>query len=192
MRDRLDRETLHFALGCEPGNARRSRIDHVTNTGHGERALGDVGSQDDALTAMRLEHPLLFRFGKPCVQRQHFDCVLLSTVGKMSAKLFGRIANIALRGKESQDISSPLAEQLVDRIAKAFRHRVEIIIRASLVFASAHRPTVSNIDRETATLDQHDRCWPNRVGEVICILLGIDSSTGDNDSQIGPLRQQAL
>ncbi len=68
---RLDRQPLHLGAVAVATDARRTRIDHVADAGHGQRGFSDVGRQHDFAPGSGPENLLLLGGGKPCIQRQH-------------------------------------------------------------------------------------------------------------------------
>jgi hypothetical protein len=83
-------------------DARQAGVDHITDAGHGERGLGDVGRQNHALALVRREHPRLLDGGLPCKQGKHFK-----TGWVVFPQRLGRLADFALAGQEHQHVAWP-------------------------------------------------------------------------------------
>ena len=101
---------------------------------------------------MRLEDPLLFGFGEPCVQRQDLDRIVEPALGQMASEPLARVANIPFGGKEGKDISAPFAVEFIDRHAESIEQRIIVVDRRGV--GQALDTTVSDIDRIATALDR--------------------------------------
>ena len=135
------------------------------------RGLGHVGGQHDAAAGVVLEDPLLLGGGQPGVERQHLG------VGQVEGPQgVGGVADLALAGEEHEHVAGAGPAQLLHRVGDA----------GDLVAALLVEGPVPHLDREGAAADLDDR----RAAEVLGEALGLDGGRGDDDLEVGALRQQ--
>ena len=139
LRDRLDREPLHLQSVAVARDPRCSGIDHVADSRHRQRGLGDVGRQHDPATGVRLEDAMLLRCRQSRIQREHFDGATLEF-----AQCVGGVVDLAFAAEEDEDVAGPLGDEFVHRIA----HGLDLIA----VFVDCDAEGV--INRAVAHLDR--------------------------------------
>ena len=81
-------------------NACHTCINHVADTGNGERGFGDVGGEYDTTLIGRPENAILFGIRQARIQRQDF-----SVRRMMFAQCFIAIANLAFTRQEDQNVA---------------------------------------------------------------------------------------
>ncbi len=186
---RLDRQPLNLGAVAVAADARGTGIDHVADTGHGQRGLGDVGGQHDLAPRSRLEDFLLLGRRQPRVQWQHLGELQIGL-----AQHLGRVANLAFAGQEHQHVAGALADALLvggDLVQRG----EDALVDGQVVL------------HPVAVLVDLGRQWPipgfHRVGtpghlddgrtvEMLAKTLQVDGRRGDDDLQIRPPRQQGL
>ncbi len=172
--DRLDGQALHLGAAVVAGDPGRARVDDGHDARDGERGLRDVGGEHHAPTPVRCEHPVLLRGGEPRVEREQLG------VGKgEAAQRLGGVADLPLTREEHEDVAGALGHELLHRVA----HRLRLVAVVALLLAE--RP-VAHLHRVGAARDLDDR----RVVEVGGEARGVDRGGGDDELEIGPLRQQ--
>ena len=121
--DRLDRQALDLGAVGVAGDARQARVDDVADPGNRQGGLGHVRGQDDAAHLVGLEDPVLLGGAQARVQGHDLDgprCAR-AAVGRVARSQVvdeGRlgVADIALTGQEDKDVTTGLAQQLVDGV----------------------------------------------------------------------------
>ena len=101
---------------CRPG------VDHITNAGHRERGLGNVGGQHNPTAGVRLEHPMLFSRRQPGIQRQN-----LGQRPILLAQCISNIVDLTLTAEEHQDVAGAFLGQFIDRVADG-RDLIAIVV----------------------------------------------------------------
>ena len=109
LRNRLDRQPLHFAAGRVAADAGRARIDDVANARHGERRLGDVRGQHDPPPAVRLEDAVLLGGRKAGIERQNLR---LAAGQVAAAELVRRFQDVALGRQKDEHVARAEPAQL--------------------------------------------------------------------------------
>ena len=174
----LHRQALDAAARTVAADARRTRIDHIADAGHGQRGFGNVGGQDDARPAMRLKHTVLLRRRQARIQRQNLG------IGWMVlAQALGGLANLALAREKNQDIARPVPPQFIHRIEDRL-----LQVAIALVFVIGQQRPVAQLHRITAPRDLDDRRSVKMAREA----LRVDGRRGDDDFQFRPARPQTL
>src|SRR5207247_9836105 len=90
---RLDQQLLDLVAIAVALDARAAGIDDVLDSRHRQRSLGDVGREDDAARAVRLEHAVLLLLAQAREQQHDLD-----TRRMMPAPMPGPVADLALVG----------------------------------------------------------------------------------------------
>ena len=183
LRDRLDLQLLDLVAVAVALDAGHPGIDHIADAGHRQRGLCDVGGQHDApqSTAPGLEHAVLLLRRQARKQRQDFGAGRV-----MLAQRLGRLPDFALAGQEYQHIAAAGARAFVDRIDDRLHQRAVIGI-----VGIGDRPP-AHLHRVGAPGDRDHRRWVLAAAEVLREALGIDGGRGDDELEVGPLRQQLL
>ena len=142
LADRLDRQALHLRGLRIAGDAGGAGVDHVADTRHGQRRLGDVGRDHDALVRMRLEHAVLVLGRQPGEQRHDLDRVgaahVLGARPVVVAQRVLELVDVALAGGEHEDVARPaLVARMDDQLGAGARHRRRHVhIRVAAVAAA--------------------------------------------------------
>ena len=191
LRDRLDGQPLGLRAGRVATDPRGARVDHVADTRHGHRRFGHVGGDDDpAPPAGRLEDMLLLRGGKPAIERQDLGGLVAGVAGQRAAsKVFGRFEDVALGRQEEEHVAPIGSGELLDRVDD---HIEKVLVaRVVLVGVFIDQRLIAYLDRIHSPANlQHGGRAAGR-GEMLGKLRGVDRGRGDDELQVGPLRQQA-
>ena len=110
LRDRLDRQPLHFGPAAVAGDPRGAGVDDVADARHGQRRLGDVGGQHDAAAGVRLRTPAAARRSAAARRAAAPRCCFRLAQG------FCGVADLALAGQEDQDVAGRFGLELVDGV----------------------------------------------------------------------------
>ncbi len=205
LRDRFDRQPLHLAARRVPGDPRRSRIDDVADTRHGQGGLGDVGGQHDPPAGVRREDLVLVGGGEPAVQRQHLGDA--PPRGQVPAQNLCGVGDLTFAGEEDQDVPIPGRHQLVGRVADRLRlvdgllpgprgrraavHPARLgllrrLVRIGLIVQTVW--PITDLDRVGAAGHLDD----GRVTEMPGEPPRVDGGRRDDQLQVGPAGQQLL
>ncbi|MDT4836535.1 hypothetical protein FQZ97_702390 [compost metagenome] len=187
LRDRLDLQLLDLVAVRVALDARHPGIDHVADTRHRQRSLGNVGRQHDAARVGRLEHPLLLLHRQPREQRQD-----LGMRRMVLAQRLGGLADLALARQEHQHVARADAAQLIDGIDDAVVQVALARLRAAR--RGARRRVVgdraiAHFHRVQPPADLDHRRGLAVEREMRGKALRIDGGRGDDHLQVGPLRQ---
>ena len=171
LRDRLDRQALDLqalAVAGDPGGA---RVHDVADPRHRDGRLGDVGGQDHAAPAPGGEHAVLLGGAEARVERQDRRHRV-----EHRPQGVGHVVDLALPGEEHQDVAVAGRQALQHRLADG----VDVV--AGHIVGRA----VADLDRVGAPAHLDDRGTAEVRGEA----FDVDGRAGDDDSQVGPARQE--
>ena len=101
--DALDGQAGQTGEGREVGLARQAGVDHRGDRGEGQRALGDVGREDDAGAFGRAYHPVLGVHAEAAVENGELDACRLA-LGPTGAL---GLMDLPSTGEEDQDVAIP-------------------------------------------------------------------------------------
>ena len=182
---RLDQQLLHLATVAVALDAGRAGVDDVLDARHRERGLGHVGGNDDARRAVRVEHAVLLGLAEAREQRQHLGVARQRAVRQVLAQMLGSVADFAFAGHEDQYVPRWTARpDFIDRFGNRI---VQIVVAAFLEgpIALLHRIGAPRHQ-------QHRRGLVLGIGKVLGKTIRVDGGRGDDQLQIGPLRQDLL
>ena len=179
LRDGLDRQALDLAAVAVAADTGQTGVDDMADAGHGQRGLGDIGGDDQAAPAVRLEDAVLFARGQAREQGQDFDLGWM-----VLAQRLGRFAYLSLTADEDQDVAVVRARcEFVDRVQDAADH-----VAVTLVRILADQRPVACLHRVAAARHFDD----GGVVEETREALRVDRGRGDDQFQVGPPGQQRL
>ena len=142
LADGFHQQLLHLAAKTIALDARRARVNHITDARHRERGLGHIGGQHHAPPGVAVKNAVLFGRAQARKQGQHLAAAHHRLVAQVFAQMVRRLANLALAGQEHQNIAThATAPQLVHAIG----NRV-----VQVVFAAFLKRAVALLDREHA------------------------------------------
>ena len=200
LADRLDRQPLHLGAHGVARDPRDAGVDDVPDAGHGQRGLGDVGGEHDPAPGVGLEDPVLLGGREPGVQRDHLDRadgrrtppVALVETQRFLQRVRG-VPDLPLARQEHQDVAGALGRQLLDRVDDRLGLVADDRLALLILLGELDERPVADVDRvgPPGHLDDRRRL-PAAVGEVGGEPLGVDGRRGDDQLQVGPLREQAL
>ena len=181
LADGLDHQLLDLAAQAVALHAGGARVDHVADSGHGERGFGHVGGQDDAPPAAGVEHAVLLGLRQAREQRQDLGVARPRLVGHVFAQVVGGFSDLALAGQKHQDVAArTTGPQLVHAVGNG---------RVQVVFARFFKRPVALLDRVGAPRHQDHRGLAFGAGEMLGEAVGVDGGRGDDDFQVGATRQ---
>ncbi len=178
LADRLDRQPLHLGARRVAGDARDAAVDDVPDAGHGQRRLGDVGGEHDAATRVAGEDPVLLGGRQPGVEGHDLEPV-------DALQRIGGVPDLPLARQEHQDVARALAAQLLDRVDDRLGLVADDRLALLVGLGEGDQRAVADLDRVGAAghLD-HGRV------EVLGEPLHVDRRAGDDQLEVGALRQQ--
>ena len=201
LRDGLDRQPLHLRAHAVPADPGGPGVDDVADARHGQAGLRHVRRQHDAAShagdLRRLEHLVLVGGGEPPVQRQDLGGAGAPRGGVLALQGVRGVPNLGLTAEEDQNVAAGLPFELIERggdsldVVPVHRGRG---IRRVVVVAVHHlddqRP-VADLHRVGAPgdLDDRGRRAVGR-GEMLGEALRVDRRGGDDELEVGALRQQ--
>ena len=177
LRYGFNRQALHRTPAAIARHPRQSGVDHILDSRHRQRSLGDVGAKDDARMIVVGKNPHLFLGRQPGIERQH-----LHALGMMFPQHLGRFANIPLAGEKDKRIARTLLPQLVHSGNNRLLLLIVLLVGRRFVGA------IAELDRIGSPFDMDDGDAAKVVGEA----FGGDGGRGDNQLQVRPARQQTL
>jgi len=212
LADGLDLQLLDLAAPAVALHTRHAAVDDVADARHRERGLGDVGGQHDAPAIAGFENTVLFGLAQAREERQDLGRrPPLGVLQQVAAQVVGGLADLALAGQEDEDVARSAAPEFIHGVGDGV---VEVKLAALFVGPPAL------LDREQPATDHDHRCGNQeppsfalralaaprggvarleaalrRAGlasKVIGKAVGVDGGRGDDDLQVGPLRQQLL
>ncbi len=176
LRDRLDGEALDLGAVAVAGDTGEPGVDDVLDARDGEGGLGDVGRQNDPASGVRLEDAVLLGVRQPGVEGQDLgESVLLLR------ERVGRVPDLPLAGEEDEDVALALLLELLHGVGD----RGDLVAVGVVGVLFEERP-VAHLHGVCTPADLDDR----GVAEVPGEALGVDGGRGDDDLEVGPLRQQ--
>ena len=192
LRDLLDLQERGLVAHRVALDARKARVDHVADAGNGERGLGDVGREHDAPATARREHALLLRRREACEEREDLDVAGVGPAREAPPQELGRLADLALAGKEHEHVAGTLAPEVLggrdDRV-------LHLLLVVALLVGGLERP-VADLHRIQPPGHLDDRRGHTRAvhlaREVLREALGVDRRRGDDDLEIRAARQQLV
>jgi hypothetical protein len=192
LRNALDLQQRGLVAHRVALDSREPGIDHVADSRHGQRGLGDVGREHDAAAAAAREHPLLLRDGQPRVERQDLDVARVGPLREAAAQELRGLADLALAGQEHEDVAGAFAPEVLGRGDDGV---LELLLVVGLLLAGRERP-VAHLDGVHAprNLDHRrgSRLAVDHGREVAREALGIECGRGHDHLQVRPFRQQLL
>ena len=183
LADGLDQQLLHLAAKAVALDARRARIDHVTDTGHGQRGFRHVGGQHNAAAAVDVKDAILLGLRQTREQRQHLGVAVDRLMAQVPAQMVGSLTDLALAGQEDEDVAAGAAgvtPQFVDAVGDG---AVQVVVARLFVGA------VTLLDREHPARHIDDRCRPLRRREMFSESVRINRRRCHNDLEVRPARQ---
>ena len=112
LRDLFDLQQRRLVAQRIALDAREPGVDHVADARHRQRRLGDVGREHDPPAARRREDALLLGHGQSRVERQDLERRRIRAARKcLRRSSAGGLADLALAGKEHEDVAGSLAPQ---------------------------------------------------------------------------------
>ena len=184
LADGFHQQLLDLASEAVALHARQSGVNHIANTGHGERGFSHVGGQHDARCATGFKHLLLLSLRQSRKQRQHLHMAGVGVVRQVAAQVLGGIANLAFARQKHQDVAAR-------RAGPQFVHRISNGV-AQVVVAAFFPGAVAHFHREGAARHHEHRCGAFDGREMLGKAVGVDGGRGDDDFQIGAARQDLL
>ncbi len=143
------------------------------DAGNGDGGFGDVGGEDDAAVASRIEYLLLVAQAQAAEQRQDVG------VGELFAgQGVGGVADFAFAGQENEDVA--VAVEVGNPADRAPDVGGEF-----LILAGRHELIV---DRVHASLHGHDRGMVEKFGE----MFRVEGGGTDDDPEVGAFFQQVF
>ena len=175
---RLYRQPLHLGAKTVTTDTRHPGVDHIPDPGNRDRGLGDVGRQHHPYAPARggVEHAILLGLAEAGIQRQHIQRGVVP-------QLPGEVPDIALPGQEYQHVAAAAKPAGIDVLDQCGYLRGDTLLGSGLPGVQVMR-----LHRIGAT--RHLDHW--RIIEVAGKTVDIDGGRGDNQLEIGPLRQQAF
>src|SRR5260221_4360651 len=181
LRDGLDAQLVDLLARRVALHAVEPGVDDEMDAGQGERGLGEVGGEDDYPVRAALEHAVLLLGGKAREERQDLDILRMVLPQRL-----GRLADLALAGKEDEDVA---ADARARKLVHGFRDRLAHVDRLVVVFLDFEEfRTVAYFDRIGAARDLDHR----RAVEKLRDALGVDGGRGDNDLELRAHRHESL
>ena len=181
--NRFNWQPLYFRAHTVPADARNASINHVANTGHGQRGLSHVGGQHNPPSLVALKHPVLFLVTQAGIQRQHFGMTQVSV-----AQHLAHGPDLPLAWQKNQYIPRRLLF-LPFMLFNLVQRREDTVGPALIpVVLVPNQGAISNIYRKGTTADFNHRRFVEKLAEA----LHLDRGRGDDDFQIRALRQQLL
>ncbi len=186
---RLDRQALNLGAVAVAADAGGAGIDHVADARHGQRSLGDVGSQHDLATRARLEDFLLLGRRQARVQRQHLGEFQIGL-----AQHLGGVANLAFAGQEHQHVAGALANaalvggNLVQCSEDALVDGEVVLDAVAVLVDLGSQRAIPGFHRVGTPGHLDDGCTVEVLGKA----LQVDGRRGDDHLQIRPAWQQRL
>ncbi len=167
LRDRLDGQSLHLEPRAVARDSSGTRVDHAADAGDGQRRLGHVGGQHDALALVGGEDPVLLSHRQAGVERQDVGVGQLQGTQRVRG-----IAYLALARQEHQDVALALATQLPHRV-----HDGRDLVGPGSVADLHGKGAAGHLD---------DR----RASEVGGEARGLDGGRRDDDLEVRPAGQE--
>ena len=191
LRDLLDLEERRPVARRIALDAREPGVDHVADARDGERGLGDVGREHDASAARRGERALLLLGRQARIQRQDLRHRAPRTAPQVGAQPLGGLANLALAGKERQDVAGTCAPQVARRVDD--RLLDVLLVVGGLVLEVASACAVADLDRVQPAGHLDDRRGMRVVAaEMAREPLGVERRRRDHELEVVAPRQQLL
>ena len=181
LADGFDQQLFHFAAQAVALDAGRACVNHIPNTGHGERGFGHVGGQHNSAPIGGLKNLVLLGLRQSRKQRQHFSVARQGLVRKVFAQVVGRFANLAFAGQKDQDVARcPTEPKFVYTVGNGF-------IQA--VVARFFKRPPALFHRKGTARHHDDGCVAFAGGKVLGKTVSVDGGRSDHHLQVGAARQ---
>ena len=168
-RHRLDGKALDLGAVAVAAHAGETGIDHEPDPGHGDRSLRDVGREHHAPALAGTEDALLLGVVEPRIEGEHLEL-------PVRAKGPGRLPDVALAGKEDEDVAGTLPCDGPNRVG----HGRDRVLRGAVRFGMA------DLDRMGPSRHVDDR----RACEEVRDAFGIERRGAHDHAQIGATGKQ--
>ena len=175
LRDRLDRQALYLGGRGIPADARKPRIDDITNARHGQRGFRHVRRQHHAAAVAGRKDAVLGAAGQARIKRHDFGVVPVT--GQGFRQMPFTVADIALAGQKHQDVARAFAPELAHTVLDCQR-QVGVLFRRAIT----HR------DRIAAPFHVDHR----RAAEKPREAIRVDRGGGHDHFQIRTLVEKLL
>jgi hypothetical protein len=162
-----------IAVAADP---REPGVDHETDVRHGQRRFRHVRGKHHAASATGRKDPLLFRRGKPRVERQ--NVVAIAQFASQQLRCF---VDLTFARQKHQYVACALYRTSFD-----VAYGVQYLLR--LIDVAGFGRAVDDLDRITAAAHLHHR----RVFEVFRERADVDRRAGDDDLEIDSPAEQYL
>ena len=182
LADGLDEQLLHLPPIPIPLHAGQAGVDHIANARHRERGLGQVGGQHHASTAPRPKDAVLVGLGQSAKEGQELHLRVEPAI----APGIDHGPNLSLSGQKDEHILGGQPCMVGQGLFDPREHAVDEV--GALVL---RRPP-AGLHRMQAARDLNDRCRLARLAKMLGELLGLQARRGDDQSQPGAAREQAV